>query len=458
MREFMETAYSAINLPLDPDFLPMERWIRQYLTKAHRPVRIALTRPGCEVSVYDTFIRGGEKNRELDILHLERIIKFLLWSRGGYMVAICGADELANAIAQIYSVTGSRAFDVQFMQTVYCLPFSVRALPLDQCPEERTTFLRLGGQFNGCRIGFDAGGSDRKVSALIEGECVFSEEVIWHPKEHADPEYHFREILTALRTAASHLPKVDAVGVSSAGVFVDNLSMVSSLFIKIPKEKYDDSLRRIYLRAAGELGDIPVKVANDGDVAALAGAISLQEGRLMGIAMGTSEAAGYVNRDGQITGWLNELAFAPMDLCSSAPVDEWSGDNGCGVKYFSQDAVIRLALKAGIPLDDTLSKAQQLKEVQMLMEEGDLRAHEIYRTIGCYFGHTAVLYSRFYDICHLLLMGRVTSGRGGEVILSTAKEVIQREYPELSHLKLSLPDEKSRRVGQSVAAASLPIL
>ena len=173
MREFMETAYSAINLPLDPDFLPMERWIRQYLTKAHRPVRIALTRPGCEVSVYDTFIRGGEKNRELDILHLERIIKFLLWSRGGYMVAICGADELANAIAQIYSVTGSRAFDVQFMQTVYCLPFSVRALPLDQCPEERTTFLRLGGQFNGCRIGFDAGGSDRKVSALIEG-CVFS--------------------------------------------------------------------------------------------------------------------------------------------------------------------------------------------------------------------------------------------------------------------------------------------
>ena len=283
------------------------------------------------------------------------------------------------------------------------------------------------------------------------------QEVIWHPKEHADPEYHCREILTAL-----HCGFTPAEGgrrwVSSAGVFVDNLSMVSSLFIKIPKEKYDDSLRRIYLRAAGELGDIPVKVANDGDVAALAGAISLQEGRLMGIAMGTSEAAGYVNRDGQITGWLNELAFAPMDLCPSAPVDEWSGDNGCGVKYFSQDAVIRLALKAGIPLDDTLSKAQQLKEVQMLMEEGDLRAHEIYRTIGCYFGHTAVLYSRFYDICHLLLMGRVTSGRGGEVIKSTAKEVIQREYPELSYLKLSLPDEKSRRVGQSVAAASLPIL
>ena len=30
--------------------------------------------------------------------------------------------------------------------------------------------------------------------------------------------------------------------------------------------------------------------------------------------------------------------------------DEWSGDIGCGVKYFSQDGVIKLAPRAGIEL------------------------------------------------------------------------------------------------------------
>ena len=97
-------------------------------------------------------------------------------------------------------------------------------------------------------------------------------------------------------------------------------------------------MKDIYIRAVRDtFGDIPFSVCNDGDVSALAGAMSLEDNNVLGIAMGTSEAVGYVDDKGNITGWLNELAFMPVDVDPDAMEDEWSGDIGCGVKYFSQD-------------------------------------------------------------------------------------------------------------------------
>ena len=194
-----------------------------------------------------------------------------------------------------------------------------------------------------------------------------------------------------------------------------------------------------------------------GDVTALAGAMDLGDNSVLGIAMGTSEAGGYVDPQGNITGWLNELAFVPTDFCPDSMVDEWSGDYGCGVKYFSQDAVIKLAPAAGIALDEKLSPAEKLKVVQGLMKDGDKRAADIYDTIGAYFGYAIAYYAEFYEIKHVLIMGRVTSGAGGVILLERAQEVLDKEFPELSaKIKLHIPDENSRRVGQSVAAASLP--
>ena len=164
-----------------------------------------------------------------------------------------------------------------------------------------------------------------------------------------------------------------------------------------------------------------------------------------------------LDKDGNITGWLNELAFVPCDFSEEAMVDEWSGDYGCGVKYFSQDGVIKCAPWAGIELDENLSPAEKLKVVQGLMKEGDERAAAIYDTIGAYFGYAIAYYAEFYEIKHVLIMGRVTSGKGGEIILDKATKVIAEEFPELAQkCELHIPDEKSRRVGQSVAAASLP--
>ena len=288
------------------------------------------------------------------------------------------------------------------------------------------------------------------------GSAVYSEEVVWFPKTTSDPQYHYDGILSAMKSAAAHMPRVDAIGVSSAGVYIDNKVMVASLFLKLSKEDFEKRAKTMYIDVAKEIG-APLEVANDGDVTALAGAMELGVGNVLGIAMGTSEAGGYVDKDMNITGWLNELAFAPVDANPESMADEWSGDWGCGVKYFSQDGVIKLAPAAGIHLDESLSPAEKLKVVQKEMAAGNPEAAKIYESIGVYFGYSLAWYCRFYTIDHVLIMGRVTSGEGGPILLKKAQEVLDKEFPELAaRMQLHIPDENSRRVGQSVAAASLP--
>ena len=388
-------------------------------------------------------------------------MKTLLWCRGGWKLTVSGSRVVYEHLKAAYAPGGSRAFDADFMATVYERPFEVHyAEDPAAVAVRRQAASSVGRHLDGCRIGFDAGGSDRKVSAVVNGESVYSEEVVWFPKLQSDPQYHYDGILQAMKTAASHMPRVDAIGVSSAGVYIDNRIMVASLFLKVGKEDFDRHVKTMYLDVARELGEnIPIEVANDGDVTALAGAMDLNCGNVLGIAMGTSEAAGFVDKDMNILGWLNELAFVPVDACKDAMVDEWSGDYGCGVKYFSQDAVIKLAPAAGIQLDESLSPAEKLKVVQKEMAAGNPMAAKIYESIGVYFGYAIAYYARFYDIRHVLIMGRVTSGEGGALLLEKARQVLDEEFPCLAkEIELHIPDEKSRRVGQSVAAASLPAL
>ena len=454
---YLGIEYNVKRLPrLDREFIPFGVWRQAYLKGAEKPIAIAVERNGGQISVHRTFIHGSDEMALADYRYVERFVKFVLWSVGGFRIYVCGCPEIAAQLQKAYAPGGEREFDYTFFFQLYERELEVVALPLEQCPAAYENPVPIGGHLEGCRIGFDAGGSDRKVSAVIDGESVYSEEVIWYPKLHEDPSYHFEQILDAFRTAASKMPRVDAIGVSSAGVFVGNAPMVASLFIKVPRSQWDQ-VKTIYDRAAAAIGNVPVVVANDGDVSALAGAMGMNKGNLMGIAMGTSEAAGYVDKDQNVLGWINELAFAPVDLYEGAMADEWSTDLGVGCKYFSQDAVIKLAPIAGIELEEKLSPAEKLTVVQELMEQNDPRAAAIFETIGNYFAHTVVLYSQFYDIENLLLLGRVMSGKGGEIILRVCNEVLQADYPELAaKCRVMLPDEKTRRVGQSVAAASLP--
>ena len=443
--------------PLDPGFIPFGVWMDAYLKGATQPIAIAVERQEGQTSVRHTFIHGTPEMEKADYRFVERYMKFLLWSIGGFKVSICGCSAIAKKLQQAYSFDGERAFDADFFQKLYERKLEILDLPLESCPEANEAPRPMGGHTDGCRIGFDAGGSDRKVSAVIDGECVYSEEVVWSPKTNPNPTYQYEGILDSFRTAASKMPRVDAIGVSSAGVFVGNAPMISSIFYCVPRDRWDE-VKTVFDRAAAAIDpNVPVIVANDGDVSALAGAMGMNLGCIMGLAMGTSEAVGYVDKDKNVLGWISELAFAPVDLAEDAMADEWSTDLGVGCKYFSQDAVIKLAPRAGIELDPALTPAEKLKVVQALMEADDERAQEVFQNIGTYLGYTVVQYSKFYDIHNLLLLGRVMSGKGGDTILATCQKVLREEFPSLyKTVRVMLPDENTRRVGQSVAAASLP--
>ena len=441
---------------LDPQFIPFGIWSEAYRKEAKTPVAIAVERNDGSISVRRTVICNTAEMAQADYRYVERYVKFLLWSIGGFRVYVCGCSHIAARLQKAYSAEGERAFDFDFFHKLYERDLEILDLPLESCPAANETPRPIGGHLDGCRIGFDAGGSDRKVSAVIDGECVYSEEVVWHPKKNSDPNYQYEGILDSFRTAASKMPRVDAIGVSSAGVFIGNAPMVSSIFYCVPRERWNE-VKTVFDRAAAEIGDVPIVVANDGDVSALAGAMGMDAGCIMGMAMGTSEAVGYVDKDKNVLGWINELAFAPVDLQPDAMQDEWSFDYGVGCKYFSQDAVIKLAPRAGITLDENLSPAEKLKVVQGYMEQDDPRAVAIFESIGAYLAYTTVQYLHFYDIQRLLMLGRVMSGKGGDTILRTCQEILADEFPEIAkYVQVMLPDEKARRVGQSVAAASLP--
>jgi predicted NBD/HSP70 family sugar kinase len=441
--------------PLDPGFMPCALWNRAVITAAKNPVPLVIAVEGEDgrISRHETVI-AAEPDAEV-LRFAERTVKMLLWARGGWRVIIGGPAAVAEQVRGIYGQGGARAFDAGMMQRIYLRAFTVERMSPDNVPAAREKSAALGGHLDGCRIGFDLGASDFKLAALREGQLVWAHEIPWDPKSQADPIYHYQHLADGLRLAASHLPRVDAIGGSSAGVIVNNRFMVASLLRSVPTERFGEA-RDLFVRLQREW-NVPFEVANDGDVTALAGAMSLGENGVLGVAMGSSEAAGYLDMNGRMTGWLSELAFAPVDMNPDAPPDEWSGDRGVGALYFSQQAVNKLLPAAGTSLPPEMGLPGRLKEVQRLMTAGDERAVRIYETIGTYLGYTMAHYADYYDFRHLLILGRVTTGAGGELILSRAKEIIAGEFPELSgRINVQLPDEKSRRVGQAVAAASLP--
>jgi predicted NBD/HSP70 family sugar kinase len=461
--EIDEAVRPKVVPPLHPEIVPAALWNKAYRSTAARdtrsvPLVVGLERTDGSVSRFETLVfPSGHAYFEAGIRHAERLVKSLLWMWGGFRVFIGGPTEVGEFIRKAYARRGGRAFDADLMSTAYDKKFRVEVTPPESVPPPLEKTRPLGRHLDGCRIGFDLGASDRKVSAVVEGETVFSEEVPWDPRNQSNPLYHYHQIMSGLHQAASHLPRVDAVGGSAAGIYIDNRAMVASLFRGIPKTDFRKKIQPMFVRMRKEW-KVPFEVVNDGEVTALAGSMSLGANRVLGIALGSSQAGGYVNNEGHITGWLNELAFAPVDLDPGAPVDEWSGDAGCGVQYFSQQAVFRLAGKAGITLPDGLAAVDKLKTVQDRLAAGDERARLIFETIGGYLGYGIGHYADYYDIGYALILGRVTSGEAGPIIIAKAREVLAADFPELAGgLELHLPDEKSRRVGQAVAAASLPV-
>ena len=468
---------------LDPDFRPAVLANRGFQAEvaasgAAVPLLIAVERDRGRISRFDTKVFAASHPRAAaNYFYVERLVKFLLWQFGGWKVTIHGPEELVHYLQACYCDTGIRSFDAEFwgdqtyekeMQIVYA------PHPEDVPPAYDGDSAAVKLDWKGWRIGFDLGASDRKVAVVKDGklalkengEPLLSEEYVWDPKPQADIKYHYDQINWVLREAERVIKSVDpnaevkGIGGSSAGVYVDGRVRVASLFRGItPRSRFDAEAAPIFKEIQKEWG-IPLRLENDGDVTALAGAIALNDGSVLGIAMGSSLAAGYVDANKAIKGWMNELAFAPVDYNPRAAVDEWSRDFGVGANYFSQQAVGRLIQAAGIEMPEIAPDALplRLKRVQELMLKGDERARRIYETIGVYFGYTVANYCDFYkEIKHIEVLGRVMTGEGGAIILRKAKEVIADEFPEYAGLDFYEPDEREKRHGQAAAAASLPL-
>ncbi|MFZ5890778.1 MAG: ROK family protein [Myxococcota bacterium] len=450
--------------PLDPGFRPISlarRAFREEIARARTSawLTFALERDQGQVSIVrEAVFADAHPLASHNAAYAERLLKSLLWQRGAGRVLVSGPSSAVAELAETYSPSGARAFDAAFFGNVYERTFSVEPTREDQLPRARERARPLGGDFRGCRIGFDAGGSDCKVAALADGEVVYADEFAWEPKAHDDPRYHLAMVHDCIRTARTKLAGLDAIGVSSAGIYVNNQTRVASLFRRVPKAAFDEHIRNIYADLEQQWG-VPVEVANDGDVAALAGSLELGSGSLLGLAFGTSLAAGFVDEERRILGWLNELAFAPLDLAEAAPRDEeWSGDCGTGVQYLSQDAALRLAASANLELKAG-TKAERLRELQLRAEDNERAAISVFETMGVYLGYALLDYAEFYPMRNVLLLGRVTSGVAGGELLKAAQHVLSAEAPALlERVTLHLPAEAQRRVGQATAAASLPVL
>jgi len=455
----------AIKPVLDPGFVPAALWNRAYRQRVAQtpdpePLDMALVRPdGVCYRHQTTVLPPRDPFQGITRVYTERLLKFLLWQKGASRILVSNR-AIADWLASVYRPDGARGFDADiFGGKIFPEPLSIEYANREDLPPEQAPAVELGGHLDGCRIGFDLGGSDRKCAALIDGKVMFSEEIPWNPYFEADPRYHREGIQDSLKRAAAHLPRVDAIGGSAAGVYVNNEVRVASLFRGVSPADFERSVRRLFHELRAEWGNVPFDVVNDGEVTALAGAMSLRDGALLGISMGTSLAAGYCDMQGRITSWLNELAFAPVDYRAGAPVDEWSGDGGCGVQFFSQQGVARLAAVAGIEFPSAMPLAERLEKVQARLANGDVAARQVFETIGTCFGYALAHYAEFYELRHVLILGRVTSGEAGDLIIRNADRVLEAEFPSLAErFSITMPDEKMKRHGQAVAAASLPAI
>ena len=459
--------------PLDAAFRPAvlsRRALAEAVRRSGRGIvaAFAVEQPGAAVSTAEVpLLPDGHPAAAASRAMCLRAVKSLLWSCGGSRIWVDGPAELVEELRRHYVEDATGRWDAQMMgDAIYGRAFKVVAAPRAGFPASRATTTELGGHFEGCRIGFDLGASDRKTAAVIDGEVVFSEEIPWDPARHDDPLWHYHQIMDSLRRAAEHLPRVDAIGGSAAGVYVDSQIRVASLFRSVPPDAFREHVPGLFGAMKRAWGDIPFVVVNDGEVTALAGAMAGGIGGLLGLAMGSSLAAGYVTRAGCLTSWLNELAFAPIDYAPAAPVDEWSGDRGCAAQYMSQQAVGRLLAPAGIEADPASSLPERLVRLQELMAAGDERAARVYETIGTYLGYALLDYRDVYDFDDALVLGRVVTGVGGDIVLARAQEVMASDDAVDPAAGVSRPaaitfrtvSERDKRHGQAVAAASLPAL
>merc|ERR1712226_1083632 len=351
----------------------------------------------------------------------------------------------------------------------------------DKLAEAKDTPQECGKDANGCRLAFDLGKSDIKTVAIKDGEVLDSKETEWDVT-NVDPQYHFDAIVAAMKGTIKNAKEkgfgtIQAVGGSATGtVSGESEATWCDIFPNVPPDVYKEKVVDIFKRIAKDVaGDVPLKVINDGEVTALAAVQKIKAGNVMGISMGSSEGGGYANKDGNLMGWINELCYIRLDLNPNAPIDPWTKGAHSGIShmYLGQRGATKLAAAGGIdgpeeymypnPAMCTIkheNHAQCLKLIQKAMEDParEPQARLIYETVGVYLGYGLAQYCEFYKIEHVMILGRVCKGKGGDLMLEKANEVLSKEFPDLPAITFHTADDHFKAVGQCIAAAALPTI
>lgn len=471
-----------VKAPLDPGFSPLILAKQKYLEAAKEckdKLTWALPRAdGCGRYSLPVFADGTREARASAYL-AGILIQEMIWQRSAGSLILHGPPKICKFIEKCYSAGGAYEFEVMSMPKVCGTPdkpFEVKIVENESdVPEAKDTPQVCGKDANGCRLAFDLGKSDIKTVAVKDNEVVYSKETEWDVT-NADPQYHYDAILAALKLAKDTLPKVDAIGGSATGtVSALNEATWCDIFPNVPPDVYKAKVVDIFIRLGKEIaGDVPLKVINDGEVTALAAVQKIKAGNVMGISMGSSEGAGYANADGNLMGWISELCYCRIDLNPKAPTDPWSkgAHRGLSHMYLGQRGTTKLAAKGGVevpanykyPHTDMCTikhenHAQCLKLIQEATK-GDKadEVKKIYETVGTYLGYALAGYCEFYKIDHVMILGRVSKGKGGDIMLDQAKKVLEEEFPQFAHIKFHTADDHFKAVGQCIAAAALPEL
>jgi len=473
-----------IEPPLDKGFRPVILGKRKYLEAAKDctdKLEWALIRSD-GVGRYSLPV-FPEKSKDVSAsIYLAGVlIQEMLWQRSASELMLCGPARVTKALQKAWAKGGQYEFEVLSMPNV-CgtpeVPFKVTVVEnASDLPENKDSPQTCGKNANGCRLAFDLGKSDIKTVSVKDNEVLYSKETEWDVT-NPDPDYHFDAILAELKKAAEKLPKVDAIGGSATGtVSAANEATWCDIFPNVPPKVYKAKVVDIFVRLGKAVaGDVPLKVINDGEVTALAAFQKIKAGNIMGISMGSSEGGGYANADGNLIGWINEMCYIRLDLNPRAPTDPWTKGAHTGIShmYLGQRGATKLAARGGVAVPDNMkfphkdmctirheNHAQCLKLIQEAMkdEAKEPEARKIYETVGVYLGYALGQYCEFYKIDHVMILGRVSKGKGGDLMLDTAKKVLQEEFPgECDNIQFHTADDHFKAVGQCIAAAALPTL
>jgi len=473
---------AKVKAPLDPGFCPLILAKQKYLEATKEctdKITWALPREeGCARYSLPVFPETNRDSRASAYL-AGVLIQEMIWQRSASSLILQGPPKICQFLQKCYSVGGAYEFEVKSMPNVCGTPdkpFEVKIVENESdLPAAFDTPQVCGKDASGCRLAFDLGKSDIKTVAVKDNDVVYSKETEWDVT-NPDPQYHYDAILAALKLAKETLPKVDAIGGSATGtVSAHNEATWCDIFPNVPPDVYKAKVVDIFVRLGKEIaGDVPLKVINDGEVTALAAVQKIKAGNVMGISMGSSEGAGYANADGNLMGWISELCYCRLDLNPKAPTDPWSkgAHRGLSHMYLGQRGTTKLAAKGGVevpanykyPHADMVTikhenHAQCLKLIQEAMKtDKEPEVRKIYETVGVYLGYALAQYSEFYKIDHVMILGRVSKGKGGDIMLDTAKKVLQEEFPQFSHIQFHTADDHFKAVGQCIAAAALPEL